>query len=32
MVVVEVELVVECVVKVVLWCSNGREDFCDVLA
>ena len=26
-VVVEVELVVGCVLKLVLWCSNGRGDF-----
>ena len=26
-IVLEVELVVECVVKVVLWCSNGRGNF-----
>ena len=31
-VVVEVELVVECVVRLVLWCSNGRGIFCDILA
>ena len=30
--VVEVELVVGCVVSLVLWCSNGRGIFCDVLA
>ena len=30
-VVEEVELVVVCVVRLVLWCANGR-DFCDVLA
>ena len=26
-VVVEMELVVECVVRLVLWCSNGRGDY-----
>ena len=26
-VMVEVEVVVECVVKLVLWCLNGREEF-----
>ena len=24
--------VVVCVVRLVLWCANGRRDFCDVLA
>ena len=31
MVVVEVELVVRCVVNLVLWCSNRRGIFCNVL-
>ena len=26
-IVLEVELAVECVVKLVLWCSNGRGNF-----
>ena len=31
-VVVVVELVVGCVARLVLWCLNGRGDFCDILA